>query len=217
MSAGGPRCVGVVPYREHAGAKSRLAEALTVEQRQSLARAMLCDVLLALLASKYLDNVLVVGDAPPPLEFAEQPAVRHLPTTLGLNDSVKLAAREAQAGGADELLIVHSDLPLLTAAQIDRLIQAGRAQSHANRSALVSCQHRDGTNMLWLSPARAIDFQYGSGSRARHLALLEKIQYDCVELPPIADVDQVADLEVVRALLPAGSATARMLRLASVH
>lgn len=215
-SAGGSRCVAIVPYREQPGAKSRLAAALTPEQRVALARAMLSDVLLALMASKNLDSVLLVGDATPPAGFANQPSVRHLPTPLGLNESVKLAAREGRSSGADELLIVHGDLPLLVAEQVDRLIQAGRALPGLKRAALVSCQHHDGTNVLWLSPARDIEFQYGAGSRARHLSMLEKAGYACIELPPIADVDQTADLEVVRAQLPAGSATARLLRSVTV-
>jgi 2-phospho-L-lactate/phosphoenolpyruvate guanylyltransferase len=197
-----PVCFAIVPYREQPDLKSRLAGQLSAAQRLQLARTMLCQVLAALLQAESVQAVLLVGDAAPPPDCAHRKEIEHLETGESLNDSVVRARRVAVARGATEVLIAHADLPTLTPQIIDAMIARGRALPGAARAALASCQHRDGTNLLWLTPAAPIEFAYGKGSRARHLQLLRAQGYAVVELPSICDVDSREDLAALRMPLP---------------
>jgi 2-phospho-L-lactate guanylyltransferase len=197
-----PVCYAIVPYREQPAVKTRLADQLTLEQRLTLARSMLSRVLHALLASPPVTRMLLVGDAAPPAEFAGIARLVHLSTKASLNESVALAAELARASGANELLIAHADLPTLEPADILRLVAAGRALPGPARAALASCQHRDGTNLLWLSSPAPIEFGFGPGSRARHLQRLAAVACPVAEVPAIRDVDSRDDLAGLAGLLP---------------
>ncbi len=159
-----------------------------------------------LLQARSVQAVLLVGDAAPPPDFARRWAVEHLATGESLNDSVRRACDAAAARGATEVIIVLADLPTLTPQLIDRLVARGRALPGAARAALASCQHQDGTNLLWLMPAAPIEFAYGKGSRARHLHALREQGYALVELPSIHDVDSREDLAALNLPLPDQSA-----------
>jgi 2-phospho-L-lactate guanylyltransferase len=199
MSAAAPVCLAIVPYREQPAVKSRLAAELSAAQRLALARLLLVRVLQALSGSQSVAGVLLVGDSPAPAPFAADPRVQPLQSAALLNAAVTEACALAAARGATEVLIAHGDLPLLTAADVDAFIRQGRAQSGVRRAALASCQRHDGTSLLWLSPAEAIEFQYGPGSYARHRERLVAAGYVVAEAPAVADIDSAADL---RELLP---------------
>jgi 2-phospho-L-lactate guanylyltransferase len=201
-----PVCFAIVPYRERPDLKSRLADQLSPAQRLQLARSMLGQVLDALLQARSVQAVLLVGDAAPPPDFARRWAVEHLETGESLNDSVGRACHAAVARGATEVIIVLADLPTLTPQLIDQMIARGRALPGAARAALASCQHQDGTNLLWLMPAAPLEFAYGRGSRARHLQTLREQGYAQVELPAIHDVDSREDLAALNLPLPDQSA-----------
>ncbi len=201
-----PVCFAIVPYREQPDQKSRLADQLSAAQRLQLARTMLGQVLDALLQAKSVQAVLLVGDAAPPPDFARRQEIEHLATCESLNDSVRRACHAAVARGATEMLIVLADLPTLTPVVIDQMIGRGRTLPGAARAALASCQHNDGTNLLWLTPAAPIEFAYGQGSRARHLQVLRAQGYAVVELPYIRDVDSREDLAALGMPLPDQSA-----------
>ena len=201
-----PVCFAIVPYRERPDLKSRLADQLSPAQRLQLARSMLGQVLDALLQARSVQAVLLVGDAAPPPDCARRWAVEHLETSESLNDSVRCACDAAAARGATEVIIVLADLPTLTPQLIDQMIARGRALPGAARAALASCQHQDGTNLLWLTPAAVLEFAYGKGSRARHLQMLHEQGYAVVELPSIRDVDSREDMAALRIPLPDQSA-----------
>lgn len=195
--AASPRCIAIVPYRERPGVKSRLAKQLSPEQRLQLARMLLARVLDALLAARTVASVLLVGDAPMPASLATNRRIKHVDTPLPLNESVALGCDFAGDMGATEVLVVHADLPALTAEFLDQAVSQGRALAAGRRAALASCQRADGTNLLWLSPATGIEFRYGPGSRRRHLDMLRQAGYQALELPAIADVDTDEDLALL--------------------
>jgi 2-phospho-L-lactate guanylyltransferase len=201
-----PVCFAIVPYRERPDLKSRLADQLGPAQRLQLARTMLGQVLDALLHARSVQTVLLAGDAAPPPDFARRLEVEHLETSESLDDSVRRACHAAAARGATEVIIVLADLPTLTPQLIDQMIARGRALPGAARAALASCQHQDGTNLLWLTPAAPIDFAYGKGSRARHLQTLREQGYAVVEFPSIRDVDSREDMAALGIALPDQSA-----------
>jgi 2-phospho-L-lactate guanylyltransferase len=76
----------------------------------------------------------------------------------------------AEAGGASRLLILPSDLPLISSEDVDALVAA------SERSAVVITPDRasEGTNALLLSPPLALIPSFGEASFDRHQQLAER-------------------------------------------
>src|SRR5712671_5297850 len=118
----------VVPVKDTALAKQRLAPAVPPALRQALMLAMLEDVLAALAEAPGLAGRLLVTTDP----MAQRLATRHRADWLtegaadGHTGAVAAAARHLAANGAVGMLTVPGDIPLVTAEEITRLIDAHR-------------------------------------------------------------------------------------------
>ena len=154
--------VAVVPVKDPAHAKSRLAQALSAGERDGLVRAMLADVLAALARASQVASVFVVADdpavAPPGTAVIREPGNR------GYDAAVATAAADPRAASADALLVVPGDVPLVTAAVIDAL--AAPLRGPAVR--LAPARDGDGTNGLLIRPPGLMATRFGPGSFARH-------------------------------------------------
>ncbi|MBW2370915.1 MAG: NTP transferase domain-containing protein, partial [Deltaproteobacteria bacterium] len=118
----------LVPVKRLDAAKSRLREALPGDALPRLARAMLEDVLEALLAVPELDVVAVVTEDPEAARVAEaQGAEALLLDDAGLNPSLAVGAERLAARGLDALLVVLGDVAGATPADLGALLAAGRA------------------------------------------------------------------------------------------
>lgn len=156
----------VVPIKQFGLAKQRLADLLTEQERIELAEAMLRDVLGALGASTRVDGIVIVSKEPAARRVAEELGAQFLS-----EDDNDLSAAVAQGGayvaaqGANAMLVVHGDVPLLCAAEVDRLIDA-----HDRSGGLTLASDRDGTgtNGLVVSPVDLITFAYGRNSYQAH-------------------------------------------------
>lgn len=187
-----------VPYKGPVGGKRRLAGLLGTRERALLAAAMLEDVLDALLAAPSVAAVAVVA---PPGTFPTgrgDPRLRMIddPTAGGpggLDRAVRLAQQAALDGGADRLLVVPADLPLLRPGDVVALADAGLAADVV----LAPDRLGDGTNALLLRPPDALGPAFGPGSFRRHRLRAEAAGLTCtvVERPALAlDLDTPADL-----------------------
>ena len=89
----------LVPVRSLVGAKKRLANRLTLEEREALALAMLADMIDALKAARSVDRVVVVSADEKLLAHASEAGAEvlreHAPK--GLNPAVAAAARTLEA------------------------------------------------------------------------------------------------------------------------
>ena len=103
------------------------------------------------------------------------------------------------------MLVVAADLPLASAAGLERVLAAARAPV-----AVVPSHDGGGTNVLaWRDPASFAP-SFGPGCAARHLAVPGAVR---VDEPGLAlDVDTAGDLRLVAGLLDPASVTARRLR-----
>ncbi len=200
-SAGAPGLVGVVPLNRLDRAKSRLAGALTPEQRVALVLSLAERTLHALCASETLARIALVSPDPAALEWAEARgavALRQPATSprAGLNAGLALARDWATAQGASGLLIALGDLPLLTADEARRFVAQTRLYERV--VALAPDRAGDGTNLLLASPPALAPLAYGRGSFARHRRLARRAGVPTVEFrtPGAAfDVDTPDDLE----------------------
>jgi len=109
-----------------------------------------------------------------------------------LNLALAQAAKEAAARGADAILILPTDLPMLTIADVCNLYKLGARQ----KGVVISRSHDGGTNALLLRPPNAIDFAFGIDSFQHHCALTIAAGYPCqtLESPTLAfDLDGPED------------------------
>lgn len=184
-------CWALVPVKPREAAKRRLAGRLSPRLRLELTRAMLAGVIEALQDSRGVDHVGVVS--------AERDTVPSGVAVLpdrgsGLNAALEDARLALRAVAASEFIVLPADLPLITAADVDGLVQAGRESGFA----IATDRAGRGTNALYLRAESPAGFRFGADSRAAHVA--EAIRTGCapaaLDTPGLRfDVDEPEDLD----------------------
>lgn len=192
------RTAVVIPVRGRHGGKSRLAPVLDPIQRSDLVRSMARHVI-AVVDQTVSDGPLLLVTRDPDLawltdglasraEVLRQPGSGH-----GLNPALDTGRDVAIARGADGLLVLSADLPLLRPEDITRLTGTEAAV------AIGTDRFSEGTNALFLrSPATmaGFRFQFGTGSRRLHEGEARRLGASCavVTTPGIAlDLDTPDD------------------------
>lgn len=157
----------MLPVKRLKGAKQRLSPVLSEGERTELARAMLLDVLLALRHAWGLAGVAVVTEDSEARALAkEHGAALIRETEGGLNAALTAGLSTLGAYGAGGALILHGDLPLVTAGEVTTLVAA-----HPGGAAATFVPALDGgTNAMLVTPVDALSLSYGEGSFDRHRA-----------------------------------------------
>ena len=140
----------IVPMKPIALAKRRLSGILPGRERKALVRAMLADVLTALRNCEHVAQTYVVTADPEVAALAACYGAGHIVEAkpAGLNQAVAMAVEHLEESGADTMLVLPGDVPLVTSAGISEL--ALRAQPRS--AAVVPAHDGEGTNALMLSP-----------------------------------------------------------------
>ena len=193
----------LIPLKRLDAAKTRLAPALTNDERGRLMAGMLGWVARAAVRAGAGRVALASSDpAAPGLARGlgvECVSDAGLPWNEGLVHARSLLDRPAAA-----VLYLAGDLPLLDAADVTALVEAG-----GEGTAVVGRAHDGGTNALWVCPATALVPAFGAaGSASVHAARAREhgLAAVVVDQPRIAhDVDTPADLAAVRRLAAAGA------------
>jgi 2-phospho-L-lactate/phosphoenolpyruvate guanylyltransferase len=186
----------VVPVKDTAAAKTRLAAAVPADLRQGLALAMLEDVLAALAEACGLAGLLLVTIDPAARDLAARYGARCIENGArdGHTGAVMAAARRLASEGRGAMLTLPGDIPLVTAAEIEQLIAAYLPPP----SFTIAPSHDEmGSNAILTSPPDAVPLRFGDDSFRPHLAAARAagIEPTIVKLPGIAlDIDNPADL-----------------------
>ena len=201
-----PRIVAVVPVGTLDGAKSRLGGMLDAEERRDLVVRMIDRTLRATTGVPAIAETIVVtpDDEVRALALALAGGARPIRQRgQGLNRGLREARDEAIAGGADVLLVLPVDLPLVSP-DVLRDLLATLDGAERPLVALVPDRHRRGTNALLLAPPDAIDFGFGGDSRACHEDAAREAGARYVELdgPLTVDLDTPDDLLLAQSLSP---------------
>lgn len=181
----------VVPMRPLTEAKSRLGGALAPQARAALALGMFRHVLDV--AQRFAPTHVVSRD-PALLAMAAQPLRE---AGQGLNPALEQAA--AQLDGAEPVLALSADLPLLAADDLQAmatLLDGADVVAAPDRAGT-------GTNALLLARPGLIAYAFGEGSLAAHraAAAASGLRFALCERAGLAtDIDRPEDL----ALLPPG-------------
>lgn len=222
VAARSPRRVAaIVSIKRFDAAKQRLAGALDSLTRRALAAAMVSDVLAALRRTQEIDEVTLVTPEPAAdgicrahgasllreradlgYDGAVHPgAQRPLVAERGYNGAARAGIRRALDDGAERVLLMPGDCPLLDPAELSALL---RHPAPARSVIIIPDRHGAGTNGLLLSPPEAIDPSFGPGSRERHehAAAQNGVPCSVLELPScMLDVDTADDIDALQLAL----------------
>jgi 2-phospho-L-lactate/phosphoenolpyruvate guanylyltransferase len=191
-----PRVVVIVPVGTLEGAKSRLGGSLDAEERRDLVVALLERLLAATRAAHRVAETFVVTPDADVCRVAEAAGARPIAQHgRGLNHGLREARVAAIEAGADAVLVLPVDLPLVTPDAVDELAAVLDAPDRP-LVALVPDRHGRGTNALLVAPPDAIDFGFGGDSRAahRHAAAEALARYVELRGPLELDIDTPDDL-----------------------
>ena len=202
----------VVPVKDLGNAKQRLASVLDRPARTALFRAMLEDVLEALIGVAALAGVILVTRDPDAIALAGRYGAECLvePENRGHTAAVEFASKALTGRGAGALLQVPGDIPRVTAGDIGAVLAA-----HAAAPAVTIAPSRDhhGSNAVLCSPPDVFPFRFGDDSFHPHLAAARALGIEpaIVERAGIGlDIDTPADLEAFLAS-PSDTRTYRLL------
>jgi len=197
--------VFVIPAKRLDRAKERLSAGLSPDARKRLVLAMLSDVAAAAAAVGPTWVLCSDDEAAEAAAQAGAHAVSDAVPDAGLNASLDVALRFAVPDGFDSAVVVASDLPCVTAADLAAVPEAAVV--------LAPSADGSGTNLLALSPPDVIPTRFGPASRTAHEELARRagIAPILVDSPRLAaDVDTPDDLIRARGI-GVGAATAAAL------
>jgi 2-phospho-L-lactate/phosphoenolpyruvate guanylyltransferase len=186
----------VVPIKDFDSAKERLRPALGTRSRRALARR---NARLAVTAAAAGDHVLVVAGSEEVAEMATSWGAEALlePREDGQNTAALRGIARAAAGGADAVLLLSSDLPLVTPDDVRHLLLFANSLVSPVVVA-VPAIGRGGTNALYLHPPGAVAMHFGedSLSKFREDAEGRGVKFVIHRSDAIAlDLDEPSDLE----------------------
>lgn len=185
----------MVTAKRFTAAKQRMSGAVPEERRLALVEAMLGDVLEAVTGARQVDMTVVITGEPAAASIASGfgAEVIHDPDDAGHNGAAQLGIDRAREVGADVVVLLPGDCPLLEPREIDSLV-TGLPEPFLT---VVPDRHGTGTNSLAMRPPGVIDPSFGEGSCERHLEIARRagIPHATEKIEGLAlDLDTPADI-----------------------
>jgi 2-phospho-L-lactate guanylyltransferase len=182
----------LVPVKNLANAKQRLAPVLQQSIRTELAQAMLHDVLDALSG----DEVSLVTSDPLGIELAAHFGfgVIRDEANRSQTDAIAMATQVCESRGIQTTLVIPADIPLIEAADIRSIYDS----APINGTVLVPSRDKRGTNAVLRRPAALYPLRFGNDSFMPHLTTAIATNTSCVVLSRAGvglDIDTPDDLE----------------------
>jgi 2-phospho-L-lactate guanylyltransferase len=185
----------LVPIKNTASAKQRLASILDQPARIQLAQAMLHDVLSVLHEWKNRPSVGVVTSDPYAVKLAAEYRFEVIPDpeNPGETGAIEMATRMCVERGEESTLVIPADIPLIEESELEEILKHAPGEG----SVLVPAGDGRGTNAAYRRPANLFPLRFGNDSFIPHHAAARATGKPCVvlKLPGLAvDVDNPADL-----------------------
>jgi 2-phospho-L-lactate guanylyltransferase len=189
----------VVLIKDFDSAKQRLQPALGPKERRALAQR---NAQLAVQAAAAGNRVLVVAGDDEVADLAKRWGAEVLlePGQEGQNVAAARGIARAVEGGAGAVLLLSSDLPLVTIESVREVLEAG-SRIEPPVAVAVRAVGRGGTNALYLRPPRAISLHFGSDSLAKFRDAAERsgVTFVVHDSDAMAlDLDEPGDLARLR-------------------
>jgi 2-phospho-L-lactate guanylyltransferase len=191
----------LVPIKNTASAKQRLASVLDQPARTKLAQAMLTDVLTTLHEWKNRPKVGIVTSDPYATRLAAEYRFEVIPDpdNPGETGAIEMATRACVERGEDSTLVIPADIPLIEFWELEEVYKHAPVEG----SVLVPAGDGRGTNAAFRRPAGLFPLRFGNDSFKPHHAAAQATGKPCVVLnmPGIAvDVDNPPDLRQLLSL-----------------
>jgi len=174
--------------------KKRLSSVLSPQERMQLTLAMLEDVLNALQAS-IIEKVVIVSNDYTLRDFAGKFNASHLVQKIaGLNSAVEEATEWCMKQGAQAVLVLPADIPLMSSEDVNTIVELGGCDE---QTVVLSRSYDGGTNALFQNPPNLIHACFGPQSFSKHIEEAErrgicfKVHYS---IGLATDIDSVEDL-----------------------
>jgi len=191
----------LIPAKNLANAKQRLASVLNQAARTELAKAMLHDVLEVVAKVEKPADVSLVTCDPFAIALAGEFQFRVIADQLNRSesDAIEAATAWCVARGVRNTLVIPADIPQIQASELQEIFRSAPAAG----SVLVPAADGRGTNAVFRCPAALFPLRFGNDSFKAHLTAAQSVQKPCIvlQLPGIAlDIDTPADLQQLAAL-----------------
>jgi len=185
----------LIPVKNLATAKQRLASLLSQPVRTELAKAMLLDVLEGLAAWADCPEVSLVTSDPFARDLAHHFDIEVIAdnTNRSETDAIEMATRVCEDRAIEFTLVIPADIPLIAAWELEKILEVAPEQG----SVLAPAADGRGTNAAFRRPAGLFPLRFGNDSFKPHLAAARATgkPFSVLSLPGIAlDVDNPADL-----------------------
>jgi len=202
----------LIPVKTLANAKQRLGDAYDQHHRTLLAEAMLRDVLAAVSGvTACVEVFLVTGDARASALAAEFACgVIEDRRNASETAAIEMATEWCEGRGYDTTIVIPADIPLITAAELQRVIDAAPEEGVL----IVPAYDRRGSNCVLRRPASIIPLRFGNDSFLPHCEAARRTGMPLVilEIPGIGlDIDHPHELELLCAR-PGDTHAQRLLR-----
>jgi 2-phospho-L-lactate guanylyltransferase len=190
----------VIPVKDPCESKTRLSSILNPESRERLTLVMLEDVISTLKRSKTLTGIVVVSSSPEVLDLGRSlgcETVREGTRGVGLNKAVELGVEYSGKLGAEAVLILPADIPMIDPEDVEGLLLMGF--SLEKPYVVVSPSKDGGTNALMLSLPTPINFRFGPDSYRLHLYEAEKTRSNIAVFHSkrvVLDIDDEKDVSL---------------------
>ena len=190
----------LMPVKGFRNAKQRLGALLDQAGRELLAETMFRDVLRQVRLARGLAGTFVVtGDEKVAAMAATAGAeVIREAEEKGETDAVDFARLELKRAGCEAVLIIPGDMPLVRAADIERILDQVPRDASAPFALFVPSHDHLGTNALLLAPPDVIKLRFGYDSFNFHLSQVaaQGLSIRVVEDEHFAlDIDEPKDLQ----------------------
>jgi 2-phospho-L-lactate/phosphoenolpyruvate guanylyltransferase len=175
----------LVPFGAIETAKSRLALALSPEERKALAMTMLEHVVSVLHASPSIGDVIMLSNTP-------------LIRTIGVEDfgdGLNAGLERVRSSLDLPLLVLHGDLPLLEVEDIEAICRSAQGLI-----VVALDRHKSGTNAIAIDADIPFKLMFGENSAFKHLSQSGPDTKICQRQGFCFDIDTPDDLMAAQAL-----------------
>ncbi len=189
----------VIPVKPFSKGKSRLSQVFDPKVLYRLNVTLFFRTLQTVVLSQVFDEVLVVSRSKRALRWADQKGLSTLleASPHSLNSAIKQAISFLDAKERDGLVILPTDLPLMTTDDLRNLVKLGQKSDMV----IVPDCHQAGTNAICLNAKARFEPSFGFGSFQKHckLALKDDLSVSvwmnkCLQ----RDLDTQPDWEVIQ-------------------
>lgn len=196
----------LVPLKTVARAKQRLVSELDGLARRELVMAMAKDVLAALSEVRAIQRVVLVCNDPEAVSLTHPQDIDwfRAATASGLNEELSAAADHAEERGATAALVVHADLPLITAPAAEQFLASAPGVKEIR---IVPCKDEIGTNVLLAPLPFPMPLRFGRNSCAAFTkaARIEGHELQVIRNASLSlDIDSPRDLRTLKDLYVQG-------------